>query len=52
MGGGDACLGSCRYVRCAHSRALYGAHLNPAVTLGLAAAGKFPWEYVLPYIVS
>ncbi len=29
-----------------------GAHLNPAVTLGLAAAGKFPWEYVLPYIVS
>lgn len=29
-----------------------GAHLNPSVTLGLAAAGKFPWEYVLPYIVS
>lgn len=29
-----------------------GAHLKPAVTLGLAAAGKFPWEYVLPYIVS
>ncbi len=29
-----------------------GAHLNPAVTLGLAAAGKLPWEYVLPYIVS
>ncbi len=29
-----------------------GAHLNPAVTLGLAAAGKFTWEYVLPYIVS
>lgn len=29
-----------------------GAHLNPAVTLGLAAAGKFPWEYVLSYIVS
>ncbi len=29
-----------------------GAHLNPAVTLGLAAAGKFPWEYVLPYIAS
>lgn len=52
MGGGDACLGSCRYVRCAHSRLYTGAHLNPAVTLGLAAAGKFPWEYVLPYIVS
>ncbi len=27
-----------------------GAHLNPAVTLGLAAAGKFPWADVLPYI--
>jgi len=27
-----------------------GAHLNPAVTLGLAAAGKFPWAEVLPYI--
>ncbi len=27
-----------------------GAHLNPAVTLGLAAAGRFPWHDVLPYI--
>ncbi|MBO4566856.1 MAG: aquaporin family protein [Bacteroidales bacterium] len=29
-----------------------GAHLNPAVTLGLAAAGKFPWSDVLPYAVA
>ncbi len=29
-----------------------GAHLNPAVTLGLAAAGKFPWAEVLPYICA
>ena len=29
-----------------------GAHLNPAVTLGLAAAGKFAWGGVLPYIVA
>lgn len=29
-----------------------GAHLNPAVSIGLAAAGKFPWSYVLPYIVA
>lgn len=29
-----------------------GAHLNPAVTLGLAAAGKFPWEDVGPFIVA
>ncbi len=26
-----------------------GAHVNPSVTLGLAAAGKFPWRYVMPY---
>ncbi|MBQ4284971.1 MAG: aquaporin family protein [Bacteroidales bacterium] len=29
-----------------------GAHLNPAVTLGLALAGKFLWAEVLPYIVA
>ena len=29
-----------------------GAHLNPAVTLGLAAAGTFSWSLVVPYIVS
>lgn len=29
-----------------------GAHLNPAVSIGLAAAGKFSWSYVLPYIIA
>ena len=29
-----------------------GAHLNPAVTIGLATAGKFAWSMVIPYIVS
>ncbi|ERK29450.1 MULTISPECIES: MIP/aquaporin family protein [Clostridium] len=29
-----------------------GAHFNPALTLGLAAIGKFPWEQVPGYIVS
>lgn len=29
-----------------------GAHLNPAVTVGLAAAGKFDWGMVIPYIIS
>ena len=29
-----------------------GAHLNPAVTLGLAAGGRFPAGQVLPYIVA
>lgn len=27
-----------------------GAHVNPAVTLGLAVIGKFPWLYVPAYI--
>ncbi|MGN6540824.1 MAG: MIP/aquaporin family protein, partial [Ginsengibacter sp.] len=29
-----------------------GAHLNPAVTLGLAIAGKFPWTQVPGFIVA
>ena len=29
-----------------------GAHLNPAVTLGLAATGSFPWENVPAYIAA
>jgi aquaporin Z len=29
-----------------------GAHFNPAVTLGAAAAGRLPWRDVVPYIVA
>lgn len=29
-----------------------GAHLNPAVTLGFASIGEFPWGSVLPYIAG
>lgn len=29
-----------------------GAHVNPAVTVGLASAGQFPWENALGYIVA
>ena len=29
-----------------------GAHLNPAVTIGLASVGKFPWINVPGYIVA
>lgn len=32
--------------------AVSGAHLNPAVTLGLAMAEKFPWSDVAPYMGS
>lgn len=28
-----------------------GGHFNPAVTLGLAAAGRFPWSRTLGYII-
>lgn len=29
-----------------------GAHLNPALSVGLAVAGKFPWAFVVPYIIA
>ncbi|MBQ6086970.1 MAG: aquaporin family protein [Bacteroidales bacterium] len=29
-----------------------GAHLNPAISIGFALAGTFPWAWVLPYIVA
>ena len=32
--------------------AVSGAHLNPAVTLGFALRGDFPWRRVPGYIVA
>ena len=29
-----------------------GCHLNPAVTVGLTAGGRFPAEHVIPYIIA
>ena len=29
-----------------------GAHLNPALSVGLALSGVFPWAYVPAYIVA
>ncbi len=29
-----------------------GAHVNPAVTLGMAVTNKFPWQYVPVYVVA
>ena len=46
---GWACAGAIS-VYCVNS--ISGAHLNPAVTIALAATGSFPWTQVLPYIVA
>src|SRR5438477_11612023 len=29
-----------------------GCHLNPAVSVGLASGGRFPWDEVVPYIIA
>ena len=29
-----------------------GAHINPAITIGLASAGYFPWAHVAQYILA
>src|SRR5512143_2163192 len=29
-----------------------GCHLNPAVTVGLAAGRRFPWNEVIPYAIA
>ena len=29
-----------------------GAHINPAVTIGLAISGLFPWSQVAPFVVA
>jgi aquaporin Z len=29
-----------------------GGHFNPAVTIGVAVAGRVPWSFVIPYIVA
>ncbi|ADY26256.1 MIP family channel protein [Deinococcus proteolyticus MRP] len=34
------------------SGTISGAHLNPAVSVGLAATGRFPWAKVLPYTLA
>lgn len=34
------------------ARPYSGAHLNPAISVGLALGGLFPWGDVLPYIVA
>ena len=34
------------------SQAYSGAHLNPAITVGLAAAGSFAWDRVAGYVLA
>ena len=40
------------YVAVVISGPYSGAHINPAVTLGLAVAGNFPWQSVPIYIIA
>lgn len=40
------------YVGVLCSNEASGAHLNPAVSIGLAVAGEFSWQEVAPYIVA
>lgn len=40
------------YVGVVFASPFSGAHLNPAVTLGLAITGKFPWSEVGQYILA
>src|SRR5690242_15149987 len=57
-GGGGAWIvicfgwGMAVYVAVFSVSAFSGAHLNPAVTLALATAGKFPWDTVWPYVLA
>ena len=45
-------LGICSFCRRYHRIPISGAHLNPAVTIGLATAGLFPWESVPTYLAG
>lgn len=40
------------YVAVLTTADISGAHINPAVTIGLAMSGLFPWIKVLPFIVA
>ncbi|MGB5236722.1 MAG: MIP/aquaporin family protein [Flavobacteriaceae bacterium] len=40
------------YVAVAIASPHSGAHINPAVTIGLAAAGLFPWSSVATYVLA
>ena len=38
--------------QCRIGGGISGGHFNPAVTVGLATAGRFSWGTVIPYIVA
>lgn len=52
MAAGPLGWGLAVYLGVVVSGGVSGGHLNPAVTLGLASAGKFQWPKVLPYIAA
>ncbi len=47
-----ACWGGAVVLLIAVAGPISGAHANPAVTMALAAMGRFPWRRVAPYLLA